>query len=85
MAMRDCILYHSTLVEITWVRQNRPSAQTLAAAEAALRECLVAGGANEAEVYAAESFMVFAGHYQHFGQCLRQVSIEFKVGWYAGD
>jgi hypothetical protein len=57
----------------------------LAAAETDLRDCLVANGYDQAEVEAAESFISLAGRDEHFGACVRQVSVDHKVGWWAGD
>jgi hypothetical protein len=84
-AILDCAFQHSVLVELTWSRQNKPSAEQLASAEAAMLACLVDAGYPEAEVSAAEHFGVFVGRDEHFSRCLREVSVEYKVGWYAGD
>ena len=83
-AILDCAFHHSVLVERTWSRQNKPSAEQTAAAEAAMLQCLIDRGYPEADVRAAEHFGVFVGQ-EHFGSCLRAVSIEYKVGWYAAE
>jgi hypothetical protein len=81
----DCQIEHSMHVEQIWAGQSRPSAEVLAAAETDLRDCLVANGYDQAEVEAAESFISLAGRDEHFGACVRQVSVDHKVGWWAGD
>ncbi len=82
-----CMEQNSMLVEQIWAGQIRPSVEVLEAAESAMRGCLVAGGYDAAEVESAPSFTDFQGRDDGgaFSTCVREVSIEHKVGWWAGD
>jgi hypothetical protein len=82
-----CMEEHSMHVEQIWAGQNQPSAETLAAAETAMKECLVTGGYEQSEVADAPSFTVLQGRADSgtFSACVRRVSIDYKVGWWAGD
>lgn len=83
----NCMEEHSMLVEQLWAAQQRPSAETVAAATSAMDRCLVDGGYDEAEVAAAASFTAFEGRADGgaYFDCVRAVSIEYRVGWWAGD
>jgi hypothetical protein len=50
-----------------------------------MRTCLIEVGYPEAGVAAEPPFIDLSTRDEHYGRCLREVSIEFKVGWYAGD
>ncbi|MGE3073476.1 MAG: hypothetical protein AB7N24_05230 [Dehalococcoidia bacterium] len=86
-AVLSCQEDNSMYVEQLWAHQNQPSAETRAVAEAAMDECLVTGGYDAAEVSAAEFFSAFEGRDDGgtYFECLRQVSIDYRVGWWAGD
>ena len=82
-----CMEENSMHIEQIWASQNQPSADTLAAAERAMRECLVTGGYGQTEVAGAVSFTTFEGRDDGgtYFDCVRKVSIDHKVGWWLGD
>lgn len=82
-----CMEQHSMHIELIWAEQNQPTAEALASAEAAMKRCLVNGGYEPSEVTEASSFTILQGRDDGgtYSDCVRKVSIDFKVGWWAGD